>query len=979
MKYNRNPLYQAVHYALGVSAAAGMALAAGPVFAQDSGSEEDASVLGKLQVTGSRISRVEVEGANPVTTLDRSDIERTGLTDLGQLIQELPSITGSPLSPQTNNGGSGATLVDIRGMGTLRTLVLINGRRTVTSDFGFFPLSNVERVEILKDGASAVYGADAVSGVVNIITRRDFEGAEFEVQLGESLEADGEAGRVLDASFITGGNTERGNFVVGLDYVEVDEVFQGDLDSPIYTDALFVLDPTCANDQGLASIGVICPNSGLPGTATVGSSRVPNGNFVVPSLGRVTLTDGAPGTSPGDYRPFIGSFLASPNDTYNFAPVNYIQTPYERSNFFFQGNYELFDNVNFYGEGYFSNRNSTQLLAPLPYDSRFDPSFDPVNGVAISRDNFYNPFGEDVTEWRRRMLETGGRLFEQERDTFQVVAGLQGTFGATWGWDMSYVYGKQNRTDTDFGQFNGAALAQALGPSFQDADGNIVCGTPASPIGGCVSLNAFGPPGSITQEMLDFLSIPLNDRFETTLQVFNATVTGDIADLPAGPLGAAFGYEFRSEEFTLVPDSAKVADATTGNTGAGTAGDYDVDSFFFEFAVPLLADLPGAELLELSLSGRFDDYSTIGSNETFQGGFRWQPVRSVLVRGTFNEVFREPTVGELFSGQADSFPDAADPCNSNNFGSQSAEGQARCVSQGVPQGGYTQTDTQIRSRVGGNPNLSPEQGDTTTFGIAWSPEFIDGFSATVDFWEVDLDDPITSVAAESILTECIASGNLCENITRLPGGNIDQVVATNVNIGNERAEGIDFSASYSHNTDVGLFKYRWLGTYLKERESLVLAATFDPSGAYLGGGTLDAAGRFEDRNGFTRGVYPEWKHNLDVDWSNGNWGASLSFEYIDSIEECYPDPLGINDCSLLIQERNADTSSLLINETDSVLYVDLVGRYTVPGWGTQITAGLTNVTDEDSPFIHGEFNATTDTDTFRQLGRSWFLNVRHSF
>ncbi len=993
---NRNTLSQAVHLALLAGTTAGLAFTAGPVLAQG---EDDSVQLDKVEITGTRLKRVDIEGANPVTILDRSDIKRSGHADLGDLIKALPSMTGSSLGSQRNNSGGPAVLADIRGLGANRTLVLINGRRVASAlasggtDLSAIPIALVERVEVLKDGASAIYGADAVAGVINVITRRDYEGAEFEAQYGESID---EGGGTVNASFITGGNSDRGNFVVGLEYTEVDEVFQGAFDEEYIRLAVGVYDFDEFAQFGYTGINQDLDGDGIIGIASFGSSRTPGGRFVVPSQNGgnpITLCQGNSGTSASDFGP-----LGAPCGpaTYDFAPVNYMQTPQRQSNFFFQGDYELFDNVNAYAEARFSNRRSEQLLAPLPYDSRFDPKFDATNNIAISKDNVYNPFGEDVTEWRRRMLETGGRSFNQNVDQWQVIGGLSGDFGGTWTWDASYNFSRRDRADTDIGQFFGPNLQQALGPSFFQADGSAVCGdvgadgvagTPDdNVIAGCVPLDAFGSL-AITPQMLAFVAVPLNDRYTNTQQVFNATLVGDVLDLPAGPVGVAFGYEHRKEDFRFDPDSAKAAGVVTGNKGLGTVGNYDVDSFFIETAIPLLSGAPGAELLELNLSGRFDDFSNFGSTENFQAGFRWQPVRSVLVRGTFNEVFREPNMSELFAGQADSFPNAVDLCNTNNYGNLNATQQAECTRQGVPVGGSIQSDNQLRARVGGNENLNPEEGETVTLGVAWSPDFADGLSLTLDYWEIDLENAIQAPSANAVFARCFNLGiqSACNNITRFNDStaSINAVFTLTENVAKETASGWDFSASYSHNTDVGLWNYRLLSTLLDER--------IQDNGIQ----SIDAAGRFEHRGTFggasSQATFPEWKHNFYVDWSRGNWSASASVEYLGSVDYCQEPnfgfalpcldttPTGPFTFTDFAGRTRTLTADQVEWEVDEVIYIDLVGRYTLPGVGSEITVGLTNVTDEELPFINQGFNATTDPDTYRAFGRSWYMNYTHSF
>lgn len=991
MLYNRNQLAAAVRYSL-YAGSASLACVASQAIAQDDG--DDMAQMERVEVTGSRLSQVDIEGASPVTILDRTDIERTGLNDLGELIRQLPSITGSPLGTQTNNGGTGASRVDIRGLGTNRTLVLVNGRRDINTgvaggDLGTIPLSLVERIEVLKEGASSVYGADAVAGVVNIITRKDFEGAEIIGNYGshpalitnpaaaENFDPSlaGSSGASKRVSFVAGGNTDRGNFVIGLEYNEQDQVFQGNIDDPIglFGGALAAIDFPALEGLNL--------QEGLDAGAIIsfGSSRTVGGRFAT-SNGVFTIDDN------GDIVPNSG--------TYNFAPVNFAQTPFERVSAFAQGDYELFDGVTAYVEARFTNRESEQLLAPLPYDTRFDPAAPlPGGGNGVPASNVFNPFGEDLTDVRRRVVETGGRSFNQEINQFQSVTGLRGGFGdwaSTWEWDVNWQWGRQTRIDTDFGQFSGSQLALALGPSFFDESGNAVCGTPDAPIAGCVPLNLFGggQTQTITQEQLDFVTVALNDRIVTERQVFNATFKGDLIDLPGGALSTAFGYEFRDESFDSIPDSGKVLGTVTGNTGLPTGGDFEVDSLFVEVNIPLLSGIPGAELLELGGGFRYDDFSSIGDTGNFSAALRWQPFQGLLIRGSFSEVFREPNVQELFLGASDAFPSVQDLCStgidtdgdgvsdagSDFFSGLSAAGQAECLAQGVPAGGFLQSDSQIITTVLGNPDLGPESGETYTVGLAWSPDFIPGFSSTVDYWEVQLDDAIQTIAASAVFNQCLVAGVTaqCDAITRLPGGDIADVQRPSTNIGAEDATGIDFALNYNFNTGIGVFDTRFLGTYLIDRVSTLDNGLPDGTpGQFI---SADAAGNFDERLGLNEAIYPEFRGNFVVDWSLGNFGASVNVQYIGSVDEIDENATAVEDPTAVVQQLVDSVDQSI----DSEFYLDIAAEYNFP-WGTQLKAGLNNVFDNLPPFIDSGFNASTDTDSYRFLGRQWFVQLKHSF
>ncbi|MCG8434138.1 MAG: TonB-dependent receptor, partial [Gammaproteobacteria bacterium] len=515
------------------------------------------------------------------------------------------------------------------------------------------------------------------------------------------------------------------------------------------------------------------------------------------------------------------------------------------------------------------------------------------------------------------------------------------------------------QSDTDFGQFAGVRLEQALGPSFIDDDGNAVCGTPGNVIAGCVPLNLFQGPGSITLEMLDYVSVALNDITRTTTEIWSGSVTGDLFDLWAGPLQAAFGVEHRRESLIFVPDSAKVLDAATGNTGFGTKGSKSVDSAFLELNFPLVAARPGMELLEIGIGSRYDDFSSFGSETSSTLGIRWKPTDNWLIRGTYSQSFREPTISNLFGGVQDSFPQTGDPCNDDSYPTLNADAQARCRAQGVPEGGYDQTDSQPRSRVGGQPDLVPEDGESFTLGFGWSPEqMLPGFSLTIDYWDIEVQNAIEAPAPQTILDGCI-KGNVqafCDNIQRFPGGRIDKVIALTDNIGLLTARGVDLEARFSHQTGIGAFTHRLLATYLMERETA----------AYPGAEPVEQDGRFDTLLAprSTGGAFPRFRSVYSVDWTWGNWGASSRLESISSIVESGS------------KNKLFDNSEEF--EIPDQLYLDLVGRYHF-STGTSVAFGINNVTDEQAPFINNGFNAETDPTTYRVLGREYFIRVTQSF
>jgi len=951
MKIKRNPIAFAIKRALYTGLFASLAM--GSVVLAE---EDETEKLESMVVTGTNIKGVDLENAHPVTVIDRQELLATGVSDVGDILQRLPAFTGSPVGTRTNNGGSGAVTVDLRGIGAGRTLVLINGKRTVDGgDFQTIPAAMISRVEILKEGASAIYGADAVAGVINIITRDDFDGIEIETQYSDSIDTKNASNK--QASFIFGEKSERGNFTVGMQYEEQEATTQGDTPYAFLQNSYFVL------DADAFAAGGFDPTSDY--MVAVGSSRIPCGNFNLASGGpSLTVNGNSPATgdcgapgrplTPADFRPYEGNIFAAQNDTYNYAPVNFLQTPYKKTNIFYSGNLAYNDNVTLYSSFRYNHRTSKQRLAPVPYDTRpgGDPGYllaDGSNG--ISADNVYNPFGEDIVRVRRRMIE-GDREFTQDVTQYQAVFGAGGIIpDTTWSWDASYNFGFRQRVDESFGQFTGSRLSNALGPSFYDANGVAVCGTPGNVIAGCVPLNLFGGTGTVTPEMLNYISATLVDHFESQLDVLNVNFTGLLFDMPAGPVGAAVGATYRDQGAKSSPDSAKVNDLVTGNTGAGVEGSYDVSSLYGELSLPLLGRESAAGSLDMNAGFRYDNYSTVGSNTTFQANLVWRPVDSLLLRATFAEVFREPGVGVLFGGQADSFPQAQDPCNNANFGNLTAAQQSICVAQGVPQGGWQQDDTQLKATVGGNPNIQPEQGETMTVGLAWSPEFLDGFTATLDWWSVDLDDGFNTLAVENVIENCLNSGSAnssqCANVIRAPGGDIVTVLAFVQNAATIKVEGIDAEFKYAISTDFGQFSSSLLWTHLIRRE------TTDFAGADVN----EFEGTFDINSS---SAFNQDQGRLNLGWTYEKWSASYHIDYYSAVDAEYSFVGGIQRVAAQV-------------------YNDVTVSYAVPWYESTITAGITNLFDKAPPYIDAGFNGSTDPTTYRMFGRSFFLRWKTRF
>jgi outer membrane receptor protein involved in Fe transport len=924
----KKPLALAVSAALGF----GVAVFGLPVMAQDS-----AQVLEEVVVTGSRIKRADLASASPVTVLSREDLKATGITDIGDLIQSMPSMSGSPIGTTTNNGGDGSVQVDLRGLGASRTLNLVNGRRTVDGgDYQTIPAAMIERVEILKDGASAVYGADAVAGVVNVITRKDFEGAEIEAQSSDWDKAD--RGKQDTLSVVFGKGFEGGHFMFGAEYVKQQEAYQSDVPWGHMQDTYYIYPEGCEKQPSSPYDG-----SASGGCYPLGSSRIEEG--------RLRFADGETYMNEGNgLVPYDGR-------TYNYAPGNYLQTPYERFNVFSEGSVEITDNVRAFLELRGNLRDSSQELAPTPLSTETDPAYDgvwegtPYSG--ISEQNYYLAQALTaaglpvlpVTNARRRMSERA-RSFDQDVTQWQGVFGLAGQITQDIDWELSYNRGVRTITSNDFGQYFGPNLANALGPSADlDGDGTPECyqdlADPTSVIAGCVPMNLVGGPGTVTDDMYNYVQANLTDHLRVEQEIWEFFVSGSSFELPGGALGWSVGAFHQEQDLNNSPDSGKQLGQVTGNTGGATVGSLEVNSAYLELLAPVFNN--GAQALDVKLGLRHDDYSAFAAEDTWQIGLDFQVIKGLRLRGTAGSVFRAPTIDDLYGGSSDSFPSFSDPCAAD-------PPAAGCAQQSE------QLDSQVLTQVGGNPNLTPETGDTYTVGVVWTPEFVSGdLSVTVDYWDIQFEDAISSLGADFILEECYVNGlaDACALVTRDADYEVSLVKDLPLNVAEEAVNGVDTEIRYTFGLDQfglkdkGEMRLSFLWAHLLERSSI----------------PFDGAEKTEYRGRYAGSAFAEDKFNYSVAWNWNNLTVSYLGEYISKLD--------------------ADTfcncdSNPYIQKIDDMLYHDVVASYTFAS-NTSITAGVTNLTNEEAPFIETGFNATTDPSTYRMFGRGYYLRLNQKF
>ena len=957
-------LQSAVKVALGISAGT-LAIGASP-----GALAQDGDALEEIIVTGSRIKRADLDSASPVTVIDREAILAAGITDVGNIIQRMPSMSGTPLGTTTNNGNTneGRVGIDLRGMGVDRTVTLINGKRSVDrGDYTTIPSVMIERVEILKDGASAVYGADAVAGVVNIITRSDFEGIQVDLQTSDFFDMDNGVQNTI--SLIAGTTFDRGNVVFGAEYIDQEASFQRDAPWDWFQGSYYIY---YAADQG-------CEVDPANQCTFFGSSRIPetrinflddSGAYTAQAGGDLFLIP-----SPG------ATMVTHDGRSYNYAPVNYIQTPYQRTNFFAEGAFELTESVRFKGSFRGTNRKSEQELAPLPYDTNIDPGFDgvfngtPYTGVSDQHyylrqtvDNYNADNGttlpyEPLDNVRRRMEETP-RHFSQDLTQYQAVLGLEGTTNDL-DWEVYYNRGYRTLANSDLGQFSGVRLTNALGPSADLLGADGTPGTdgvpecyrdttdPTSLIAGCVPLNLFGGQLTVTPEMLDYVGIELVDHRVSEQEIFGASITGSAFELSGGELGWAAGYAYRVDRFKYTPDSAKVIGAATGGTGIGTDGSLYSNSLFGELYAPVFDN--GTQSLALTAGVRYDDYNLFGDDTTWQFGVEFQVLETLKLRGTAGTAFRAPTIEELFDGLQDSAPTYADPCDASDFESNYG-GNGTNVAPNCDQIA-NRTDTQVRSKEGGNALLIPETSDSFTAGFVWTPLFADqNLSVTVDWWSIELEDAISTFGVQFTLDQCyveLAQAS-CDLITRRADQDysIDQIIDQNVNVAESTGTGIDTEIRYAFETGFGDFEAAFLWAHLLERRRTPFPGADEDilEGRHHLNITSDDGG-----------TYAEDKWNFSLHWFRGDMSVGYLAEFIGELEA----------------DANYQDYT---QQIDSLLYHDLVFNYEFNQWGnTRLTLGVTNISDEEPPYIDRGFNASTDPNTYRMFGTGYFFRVSQTF
>lgn len=994
----RNPIASAIKLALLATATVSV-LSAPSIYAAE---EEEAAEEGtKVTITGSRIRRETFESPSPVTVMTSVDIERSGAVALGDILAKLPQLDSTFTSQNSGQfiGTSGVGLLDLRGLGTERTLVLVNGRRHVSGssgtgsvDVNSIPAILIERVEIITGANAAVYGADAVTGVVNFILKSDLEGSEIRSYWGTAGDSGFERQGV---SFIAGSNFDgnKGHATFSFSYDKQDELTAAQRGG-VFTEKWATINNP---DDGDTTVDGIQIDDGIPDRITVpnqghylisDSGSIPgingqfnpDGSYTLLDLNNVQYVDGIRCAGVG----------CTPLDLSTF---NDLQVGFERFTIDANFRYNLTEETELYIETRFASVESNQ---------QGQPSFDFGAAIPIAADNaFINPdvaalTGGNGFGLRRFNTDFGRRKEIDHRDTFRIVVGATGFITDDWEWDAFANYGRtsvqrenfNNRVDERF--FN-SADAVRLSQSDMDAItafgagrdelataqvGDVVCrsilseatgvstGQSEFAYAGCVPVNLFGF-GSPNQSALDwFQQTAIGTDIVEQTQVSAYLSNDQLFSTWAGDVAFVIGGEFREERSSSKVDTASELGLTFFNSLAPTNGSYNAADFFFESSIPLLNNVFLVQDLTLEVAGRSSDYSTVGSFNTWEARINWDITEELTMRMSTGESLRAPNIGELFAPPGQNFFGINDPCDSDNLDLATngiANRMANCEALGVvydANGVWDANDAvTVPGTSGGNPNLSGEESDTSTIGFVYSPDWLEGLNLSIDYYDITIDVAIANTGAQAILDRCVDDPNGVTNQfcglndrDSANQANVSFIRSSPVNLNTLISKGYDFEIDYSFDfADMGKLSATLAGSLLDERTLILNTAdNTDPLLGELG--------------------TPELQYRISLNWEIEEWETFATISYIDSMLN------GEQETIFDADDPNPDASDNL--HLESKLYLNVGASYTYEE-DTTFQLIVNNATDELPPFPF--FGTGTGSAIYDNVGIFYSLSVEHRF
>lgn len=980
---------------------------ADPVEASPEAQADIARNDSEIVVTGSRISRPDLETASPVNVIGETEIALRQPGTAEELLRNLPSVRPS-IGPGVNNGGDGSATINLRGIGDNRTLVLLDGRRLPPfgldnlTDTNVIPVGLIERVDVVTGGASSVYGADAVAGVINFVTKRDFTGVEASAnyRISERGDAARFRGDLLIGANLADG---KGNVVLGIGYTQSDPLLHTQRSI-----SQFPISSATGGFSGATAAQVTIFAS--PNNAALGLPASSFGAVVNPTTGRLQAATAA--------------------DTYNTNNGTYFQTPLNKINIYSAGRFEVTPGIEVYSSGMYSRSEVRLQLAPsatfgntyqlalnnpyLPtgvrnqlcngYDTNSSiagiQGITPANcaaAAAVQGGPGTPGYTEIPVVAQRRFTEYGPRGNPITSQMFQVQGGLRGNITDTLKFDVSAQYGEtsQNQVRENWGSYS--KVQQAL-RAYRTADGTLRCTDTSN---GCVPLNLFGPNGSITAEQLAFIDLDALINRKTELTVVNGSVSGDLFGLtsPFGrtPIGFAVGGEYRKTAARSQPDAASQIQGEVLGTGARTPSDFGqitTKEAFGELILPLIEDVPFFYKVTIEGGIRYSDYSTTGGSTTWKAGGGWEPFKGFKFRGMYQRAVRSPNIAELFSSPVQALGNLnPDPCQGAVTGGLAA----LCVATGAPAGTIgsipAPTSGQINVTTSGNRDLDVERATTYTLGGVITPNFLPGFAFTVDYFNIIVKDAITQPGQGDILNGCYSAAlnptftynSFCQLIQRNPltgslngAGETPGVILGYSNLGIIETAGIDFGVTQrARFQDMGVnvpgaltigFNATWLDYY--HFQATPNSINRDCTGYYSTNCTNPR---------------PEWKWNGRLTYSQDVFDVSVLWNHVSSValEPAAPTPRP----ALSEPQTGGPAATTVLAAYRSIPaydYFDLAFRV-MPTEQFEITLTVDNLLDKQPPLVGSTVGGTsfnsgnTFPTTYDAIGRSFTIGGRLKF
>ncbi|MCE9684964.1 TonB-dependent receptor [Shewanella sp. AS16] len=940
--YKNSLLAKSVHFAL-MSGAAVAALSASTAFA----AEEEGAKVERIEVTGSRIKRTDMETTVPITVLSREDIAQTGAINVADILNSSPvTIAGSD---QSNSAFSTTTVglntTSLRNLGESRTLVLVNGRRFVSGvdpstgyavDLNAIPTSMIDRIEILKSASSAIYGSDAVAGVVNIITRKDFDGVEIAAQAGVSGESDRETRTI---SVTSGKNWSGGNAWISLGYDDDKGIKGTDRDFSKQDLAVFLDD---------------------------------NGNEVADILNSSYPPQGRIGGYNGDGSEYGGGVA----DGFNRASYRQLVTPLERKYAAAGLTLELADNVSMWNElNWNTTKTNDSTIEPTPLDIVNDVWKKSRNGkggmdvnsplipdalrAALVADGITNL---NETTFVRRMVEFGARSTDLERNTIRVATGMDWAINDTWTSSTYLTWGRTDQQQDNGGQVNVERAALAL-DVIEDANGNLVCANELARLQGCVPLDMFGA-GTISDDAVKYVKSPAKAVGQAEQFVLGTSVTGELPlELAGGNIGVAMGLEYREERGTYSPGDLAQTGASSTNQSDPTDGKLYTKDVYAEAILPVM------DGLELDLAARYADHSITGGDWTWNAGVEYTPIDSLKLRASAATAIRTPNIADLFGGKGETFSRVTDPCDGITA-TTAGDVAANCRSipqisariAADPNGEFVLTQAERQGTggtVGGNVDVKAETADTWSAGFVW--QIMDELSFTVDYYDISVKDAIDTTDRSVVLTRCFevapsAFSQNCNGATlRDANGALIDVNSGTSNENNIDTSGIDAEVNYTVDIGPGSFKAQLVWNYTNEYVTTGI----------LDGDAIDYVGEV---------LYPEHRANLNLSYLIDDFSFAWRMRYWDSVVDSVNGDNG----------NFTDGESLTtFNEIDAVVYHDINARYNFSN-GVEATVGIRNLFDKQPPLLpqgtnSGGTGINTASEAYDVTGRYFYAGVTVKF